>query len=101
MLKKYNGKPGTITASATFIRDQIPYDHLEIDFDIRKWNILARSAFPQLKDKLRELTLDVACVVEASADEDLPERILGALTLHGLDWAAAEDFDVPSTSNIP
>ena len=93
VLKKYNGKPGTITGSATFIRDKIPYDHLEVDFDIRKWNILARTAFPSLKDKLKELTLDVACVVEATADEDLPERVLGCMTIHGIDWALAEDFD--------
>ena len=97
LLKKYNGKPGTITASGTFIRDKIPYDYLEVDFDVRKWNILARSAFPNLKDKLRELTLDVAFVVEATADADLPERVLGCLTVHGIDWAEAEDFDVSAT----
>jgi hypothetical protein len=101
LLKKYNGKPGTITASATFIRDKIPYDHLEVDFDIRKWNILARSAFPTLKDKLRELTLDVACVVEATADDDLPERVLGCLTIRGIDWANAEDFDVAPPTPQP
>ena len=93
IFKKYNGKPGTITASATFHASQHPYSYLEVDFDIRKWNILARTAFPQLKDTLKDLSADLGLVVEGSADEDLPERLLGSLTVHGLDWTRAHRFD--------
>ena len=90
MLKKYNGKPATVTASGKFTRGSAPYDFLEVDFDLRKWNLIARTAVPQLKDKARELTIDFACLVEATEDEDLPERVLGAVRVKGLDWNKAE-----------
>ena len=93
VFKKYNGKPGTITASATFLPGKVPYPHCEIDFDIRKWNLLARSAFPSLKDKLPDLTIDIGVVVEGTTDDELPERLLGAMAVHGLDWRRATDFD--------
>ena len=93
MLKKYNGKPATVTASGKFNRGSFPYDFLEVDFDLRKWNLIARTAVPQLKDKAKELTIDFACLVEATEDEDLPERVLGAVRVQGLNWSKADHLE--------
>jgi Protein ENHANCED DISEASE RESISTANCE 2, C-terminal len=84
-LKKYNGKPGILTASTTIIQGKSPCSFVEIDIDLRKWNLLARSAFPKLKERTKDLTINLAILTEAQSDIDMPERVLGCITLNGLD----------------
>ena len=90
-LKQFNGKPMLLKFPFSQItRGKQPYSYVEIDFDIRKWSWLTRTLVSQLKDKLRDLVIDMGCVVEAVKDEDMPERLLAGIRIHGFDWMRAE-----------
>jgi len=96
ILQKYNGKPVLVTASSTFHFGQIPYPYLEIDYNVRKWSLLARTTLVQIGDKLKNLTCHIGYLVEATEDDDLPERMLGVVTVHNIsvDNARWVDFNV-------
>ena len=89
LLSKYNGKPVLVTASSKFHFGTKPYPYLEIDYNVRRWSLLARTTLVQLTDKLKTITVHVGYLVEATENEDLPERMLGGTTVSGLDLAAA------------
>lgn len=89
LLKKYNGKPVLVTASSTFHFGTEPYPYLEIDFNVRKWSLVARSTLVQLRDRLANLTCHIGYLVEATDDSDLPERMLGGTTVYNLNYDTA------------
>ena len=89
LITKYNGKPVLVTASSTFFPGKSPYPYLEIDYNVRKWSILARTTLVQLVEKIKSISVHVGHLVEATEDEDLPERMLGGITVHRLDLTAA------------
>lgn len=95
LLTKYNGKPVLVTKSAQFIFGSIPYPYLEIDYNVRQWSLIARSTLVQLSSKLQSLTCHVGYLVEATLNEDLPERMLSILTVHNvsIDSAKHVHFD--------
>lgn len=84
ILQKYNGKPVLVTASSTFHFGESPYPYLEIDYNVRKWSLLARTTLVQIGDKLKNLTCHIGYLVEATEDDDLPERMLGVVTVHNI-----------------
>jgi hypothetical protein len=84
LLQKYNGKPVLVTASSTFHFSTNPYPYLEIDYNVRKWSILARTTLVQIGDKLKTLTCHIGYLVEATENEDLPERMLGVVSVHNI-----------------
>ena len=90
LITKYNGKPVLVTASSTFHFGSAPYPYLEIDYNVRKWSILARTTLVQLVDKIKSLTVHVGHLVEATDNEDLPERMLGGISVHHLDLQGAK-----------
>jgi Protein ENHANCED DISEASE RESISTANCE 2, C-terminal len=91
VLKKYNGKPTLLKFPfSKMTRGKLPYDFVQISFDIRKWAWVTRMLVAQLKEKVRGLTIDFACLVEAVKEEDMPERVLGCIRIHGFDWTKAE-----------
>ena len=89
LISKYNGKPVLVTASSKFHFGSTPYPYLEIDYNVRKWSFLARTTLVQLTDKLKSITVHVGYLVEATENEDLPERMLAGTTVHNLDLDAA------------
>ena len=90
-LKQFNGKPLLLKFPfAQISRGSLPYSFIEIDFDIRKWSWLTRTLVSQLKDKLKDLVIDMGCVVEAVKDDDMPERLIAGIRVHGFDWTKAE-----------
>jgi|LauGreDrversion4_2_1035121.scaffolds.fasta_scaffold17063_4 hypothetical protein len=96
ILQKYNGKPVLVTASSTFHFGESPYPYLEIDYNVRKWSLLARTTLVQIGDKLKNLSCHIGYLVEATEDEDLPERMLGVVTVHNISvenarWVDFED----------
>lgn len=90
LLAKYNGKPVLVTASSKFHFGTVPYPYLEIDYNVRKWSLLARTTLVQLFEKLKKITVHVGYLVEATDNEDLPERMLAGTTVHNLDVEAAK-----------
>jgi hypothetical protein len=90
LLAKYNGKPVLVTASSKFHFGKSPYPYLEIDYNVRKWSMMARTTLVQLTDKLKTITVHVGYLVEATNNEDLPERMLGGTTVYNLDLETAQ-----------
>lgn len=90
LLSKYNGKPVLVTASSKFHFGKNPYPYLEIDYNVRKWSLMARTTLVQLTDKLKKISVHVGYLVEATQNEDLPERMLGGTTVYNLDIEAAK-----------
>ena len=84
ILQKYNGKPVLVTASSKFHFGQVPYPYLEIDYNVRKWSLLARTTLVQIGDKLKNLSCHIGYLVEATENDDLPERMLGVVTVHNI-----------------
>ena len=84
LISKYNGKPVLVTASSQFSFGNVPYPYLEVDYNVRKWSLAARTTLVQLGDRLKTLTAHIGYLVEATDDCDLPERMLGATTVHNL-----------------
>ena len=89
LLSKYNGKPVLVTQSAAFHFGTAPYPYLEIDYNVRKWALMARTTLVQLLDRLKALTFRVGYLVEATDNDDLPERMIGATTIHNLSIESA------------
>lgn len=63
--------------------------YFEIDVDIHTWGNAALSAFNTVKEKLASLLVRAGVVIEASADDEMPERILAGTFLTHLDPAQA------------
>jgi len=84
ILQKYNGKPVLVTASSTFNFGTVPYPYLEIDYNVRKWSLLARTTLVQIGDRLKTISCHIGYLVEATENEDLPERMLGVVSVHNI-----------------
>ncbi len=89
LLRKYNGKPVLVTASAKLNFGSVPYPYLEVDYNVRKWSLAARTTLVQLRERLASLTVHIGYLVEATEDEDLPERMIGGTTVYNLSYASA------------
>ncbi|KAF4665804.1 hypothetical protein FOZ61_010485 [Perkinsus olseni] len=101
IIEKYNGKPALITGSATILEGTRPYRYVEIDYDVRKWSLVARTTLSQVKDRFRDVVLDVGYLVESQEEEDMPERLLGSISLHHLDHNAAHLWVCPAMLASP
>mmetsp|Transcript_36547 Transcript_36547/g.66976 ORF Transcript_36547/g.66976 Transcript_36547/m.66976 type:complete len:416 (-) Transcript_36547:84-1331(-) len=88
-VKQYNGKPALITKSSAVYSGDIPTlpgkKYMEVDFDTRKWSMLARTSMKTFKDRTKDLTLRMAYLVEAEKDSDMPEQIMGSAIINFLD----------------
>merc|ERR1719240_4042 len=83
MFAGYNGKPAIITKSGYLISGP---GYLEMDVDIRQFNILARRALYQVWDCTSTAKLNLAAVIQGDHVTELPERVLGCATLNALDF---------------
>lgn len=82
-LKQYNGKPVLITESGSVMKHQD--NILEMSVNIHKWSFLAKKSFVSLIPKFQEMQLRVGFTIEALEEDEMPECILGSVTLHNLD----------------
>ena len=62
--------------------------YLEIDIDVHNFSYLARQGLYGLLDRLPLMHLELAFLVEATGPDELPEQVLGAFELRGLDLRA-------------
>ncbi|EER15272.1 hypothetical protein Pmar_PMAR007004 [Perkinsus marinus ATCC 50983] len=92
IIERYNGKPALITGSATILEGSRPYRYVEIDYDVRKWSLIARTTLAQVKERVRDVVLDVGYLVESQEEVDMPERLLGSISLHHLDHRTAHSW---------
>lgn len=83
MFERYNGrKPVIITKSGYLISGP---GYLEMDVDIRQFNILARRALYQVWGCTSTAKLNLAAVIQGDHATELPERVFGCATLNALD----------------
>eukprot|EP00397_Hematodinium_sp_SG-2012_P039147 GEMP01042700.1.p1 GENE.GEMP01042700.1~~GEMP01042700.1.p1 ORF type:complete len:270 (+),score=53.90 GEMP01042700.1:73-882(+) len=92
VISKFNGKPALITESASLRSGTLANGsrYLEVDFDVRKWSLVARTTVGQTKDFAKTVSMHVGFLVEGTDNGDLPEQIMCALVLHNMDPAQAK-----------
>jgi len=61
---------------------------MEIDFDVRRFGLPCRSFLHGLRDRFKLVSTQLAFVLQGTADEELPEVVLGTVRLHALDLHA-------------
>jgi len=81
---RYNGTPTLITRSGCTYRDP-EGEWLEIDIDVRYWAYAARNALYYLRGCMPDAIIHLGFLVQAAEDDDMPEGIIGACRIHGLD----------------
>eukprot|EP00456_Euglypha_rotunda_P079922 TRINITY_DN77100_c0_g1_i1.p1 TRINITY_DN77100_c0_g1~~TRINITY_DN77100_c0_g1_i1.p1 ORF type:complete len:136 (-),score=21.46 TRINITY_DN77100_c0_g1_i1:10-417(-) len=82
LAERYNGKPFLSRPQHRFYRPEKSY--LSVDLDVHIFSYLARMAFYSVRDKTKIMTADFAILIEGHSDEELPENILGTLTIDAL-----------------
>mmetsp|Transcript_35975 Transcript_35975/g.84291 ORF Transcript_35975/g.84291 Transcript_35975/m.84291 type:complete len:330 (-) Transcript_35975:97-1086(-) len=93
---RYNGTPTLITRSGTTHRDPAG-EWLEVDIDVRYWAYAARSALYHLRGCMPAAVIHLGFLIQATEDADLPEGIIGACRVYGLDiMQAPVDIDDPA-----
>jgi len=87
VLHKFNGKPALVTESCSMTSGVLSNGRkfLEVDFDVRKWSLVARTTLSQTRDLAKSLTLHIGFLVEGNEDDELPEQIICASRLHNAD----------------
>jgi hypothetical protein len=85
---KFNNKPVLLTGSAKLLTHRLP-EVLEIDYDVRSWVYPARQALVNYHHLAREAELEIAYLVEAKNDDELPEQVLGCFKINDMDIMAA------------
>lgn len=71
-------------------------DVVELAVDIRGFNPLARVSLSRLRGLLRSAALSVGLLIQGCADEELPERLFGAVSFTDLHLLGARKVTVPS-----
>lgn len=85
---RFNNKPVLLTKSATVVQSRLP-EVLELDYDVRSWVYLARSALATYHPRARDAEFEIGYLVEGKMDGELPEQILGCFKLLGMDITQA------------
>lgn len=82
LLKSYNGKPVLITESGRVnsgYHGDIRY--LEMSANVHYWAFMAKKGFVSLIPKFKSMQMEVGFTIEAHADSEMPECMLGSTTL--------------------
>ncbi len=82
LLKSYNGKPVLITESGracSGYHGDIRY--LEMTANVHYWAFMAKKGFVSLIPKFKMMQMEVGFTIEAHADSEMPECMLGSTVL--------------------
>ena len=97
LAKKWNGKPVLLAGSAGFGGKERPgiarfvrgADYLEVNVDVSEsFTYIARGAIYLVTDKLKDILIKFAFVVEGRERDELPEVLVTAVDVHQFDWRA-------------
>ena len=78
VLERANFKPVIIHKVAEIHAGK---NYLEIDVGVHKFNYFARAGLKRCLDRVRELRIRVGCLLQGSSDAELPECLLGAVSI--------------------
>jgi len=82
LLKNYNGKPVLITESGRVsggYHEDVRY--LEMTANVHHWAFMAKKGFVSLIPKFANMQMEVGFTIEAHADSEMPECMLGSTVL--------------------
>jgi len=83
-VSKYNGKPALQRSAQVLERD----GYFEILINVHIWAQLVRSLWARYRGMFAGLHLRVGLLVEGNDETELPEQMMLAVAVHGMDWDA-------------
>ena len=89
LVQSYNGKPMLVTKSGTLTHRQHcdGYGLLEMDCNVHYFGYPARKGLSELKGRVKEMVLNIAVVVQAETDDEMPEQVLGCVLVRAPETA--------------
>jgi len=91
LLKKYNGTPWLVRPEYEFHAGD---GYFEIDIDYHLFNYFVLSNAMPILDRATNAILDVALMIQAESDHEMPERCLVCVTVNSLNLKAAPEIDL-------
>lgn len=89
----FNNKPALITGSSKFQMARLP-EVLEIDYDVRQWVYFARTTLCYKHQNAIGVEFNIGYLVEGKSDDELPEQILGCMTIRSMDITTAKSVSI-------
>ncbi|KAH9257304.1 hypothetical protein BASA81_004461 [Batrachochytrium salamandrivorans] len=90
LIEKFQGKPAIINKVAAIYESKDKYAWFEVDVSIFDFPFVAKKALYALKDRTAEIRIKGAFTFQGETDEELPECLLGAVDICGLDFRQAK-----------
>ena len=78
----YNGKPALITKSGAVYKGD---DYVEICMNTMRFAYLTKKGVNSLMSRIPDFQLHAAVTIEGREDDELPEQVLAAVRINGLD----------------
>jgi len=83
LVQQFSGKPFLTRSKKHIFRTE---SYLEVDINQHTSNYVKKRTVFNLKEHLASMSLDVGFLVEAQEENEMPERLIGSVTLKGLDY---------------
>jgi len=81
-VSSYNGKPALITKSGSIYKGD---DYMEICMNTMRFAYLTKKGVHSLLGRIPDFQLHAAITIEGREDEELPEQVVAAVRITGLD----------------
>jgi len=95
MAEGYNGKPIMLRKTIRVHvsppkvcgRNRFMYDYMEIDIHVTRWDYLKKYLFSKMRPAIEDVQVLIGFLIEGVSDDELPERLFGAVRLNRLNVA--------------
>mmetsp|Transcript_80928 Transcript_80928/g.252470 ORF Transcript_80928/g.252470 Transcript_80928/m.252470 type:complete len:428 (+) Transcript_80928:75-1358(+) len=94
IVRRFNGKPVLVERESHRYWVSERPDVVELTIDVRGFNPLARSMLRRLRGQLRRAVIQLGILIQGCTDDELPEQLLGAARLSGLDLLGGRRVEV-------
>jgi len=97
LLRRYNDKPLLTRPQQKFF---LTPTYLEVDLDIHNYAYLARKAFTGFTSRLQTVVFDNAFIIQGNRPEELPEQVLAAARVTGVDFEKVRPFPADTMDHL-